>query len=92
MILDRFRLDGRASIVTGAGRGIGAATAVALAEAGADVLVSARSEDQLRDVAATIAMNEFDAHGSELRLGHQQVPFATGATAEGDDGGMLHQQ
>jgi 7-alpha-hydroxysteroid dehydrogenase len=54
VILDRFRLDGRASIVTGAGRGIGAATAVALAEAGADVLVSARSEDQLRDVAAKI--------------------------------------
>ncbi|MDN3352799.1 SDR family oxidoreductase [Actinomadura sp. DC4] len=54
MILDRFRLDGRAAIVTGAGRGIGAATAVALAEAGADVLVAARSEDQLRTIAAQI--------------------------------------
>ena len=51
MILDRFRLDGQAAIVTGAGRGIGAATAVALAEAGADVLVAARSEEQLRQVA-----------------------------------------
>ena len=54
MILDRFRLDGRAAVVTGAGRGIGAASAVALAEAGADVLVSARTEDQLKDVAARI--------------------------------------
>lgn len=54
MILDRFRLDGRAAIVTGAGRGIGAATAVALAEAGADVVVAARSEDQLREIAATV--------------------------------------
>ena len=54
MILDRFRLDGRAAIVTGAGRGIGAATAVALAEAGADVVVAARSEDQLRKIAATV--------------------------------------
>ncbi len=54
MILDRFRLDGRAAIVTGAGRGIGAATAVALAEAGADVLVAARSEDQLRRTAAAV--------------------------------------
>ena len=54
MILDRFRLDGRAAIVTGAGRGIGAATAVALAEAGADVVVTARSEDQLRAIAASI--------------------------------------
>jgi 7-alpha-hydroxysteroid dehydrogenase len=54
MILDRFRLTDRAAVVTGAGRGIGAATAVALAEAGADVLVSARSEDQLADVAKRI--------------------------------------
>ncbi|GAA0362290.1 SDR family oxidoreductase [Actinoallomurus spadix] len=54
MILDRFRLTDRAAIVTGAGRGIGAATAVALAQAGADVLVSARSEDQLGKVAREI--------------------------------------
>jgi 7-alpha-hydroxysteroid dehydrogenase len=54
VILDRFRLDGRAAIVTGAGRGIGAATAVALAEAGADVVVAARSEDQLREIAARV--------------------------------------
>jgi 7-alpha-hydroxysteroid dehydrogenase len=54
VILDRFRLDGRAAIVTGAGRGIGAASAIALAEAGADVLVTARSEDQLRKIADDI--------------------------------------
>jgi 7-alpha-hydroxysteroid dehydrogenase len=54
VILDRFRLDGRAAIVTGAGRGIGAATAVALAEAGADVVVAARTEDQLREVASAV--------------------------------------
>ena len=33
MILDRFRLDDQVAIVTGAGRGIGAATAIALAQA-----------------------------------------------------------
>jgi len=54
MILDRFRLDGQAAVVTGAGRGIGAATALALAEAGADVALSARTESQLDEVAATI--------------------------------------
>ena len=54
MILDRFRLTDRVAIVTGAGRGIGAATAVALAQAGADVVISARTEDQLREVAGRI--------------------------------------
>ncbi len=37
-ILDRFKLDGKAAIVTGAARGLGQAMALALAEAGADVL------------------------------------------------------
>ena len=54
MILDRFRVDGRVAVVTGAGRGIGAASAVALAEAGADVVISARSRDQLEKVAAKV--------------------------------------
>ena len=50
MIGDFFRVDGRAAVVTGAGRGLGAAAAVALAEAGADVVISARSEEQLAKV------------------------------------------
>jgi 7-alpha-hydroxysteroid dehydrogenase len=54
MILDRFATPGQVAIVTGAGRGLGAATAVALAEAGADVLISARTEAQLDRVAEQI--------------------------------------
>lgn len=54
MILDRFRLTDQVAIVTGAGRGIGAATAVALAEAGADVVISSRTEEQLLEVAQAI--------------------------------------
>ena len=54
MIGDLFRVDGRAAVVTGAGRGLGEAAAVALAEAGADVVISARSEEQLAKVAQDI--------------------------------------
>jgi 7-alpha-hydroxysteroid dehydrogenase len=54
MILDRFRVTGRVAVVTGAGRGIGAATAVALAQAGADVVISARTADQLAAVAREV--------------------------------------
>src|SRR5688500_2778729 len=54
MIQDRFRVDDQVAIVTGAGRGIGAASAVALAEAGADVVISARTEEQLKEVASQI--------------------------------------
>ena len=55
MILDRFRLSGRVAIVTGAGRGIGAACALALAEAGADVVLTARTREQLDIVARQVA-------------------------------------
>jgi 7-alpha-hydroxysteroid dehydrogenase len=54
MILDRFRVDGQVAIVTGAGRGIGAAAALALAECGADVVIASRTTAQLDDVVASI--------------------------------------
>ena len=41
-LLDRFRLDGKVAIVTGASSGLGAAFAIGLAEAGADVAICAR--------------------------------------------------
>lgn len=49
-----FRLDGRRALVTGAGRGIGVACAAALAEAGAHVVLVARTATEIEAVAAEI--------------------------------------
>ena len=51
MPLDRFRLDGRVALVTGSSRGLGAGMAIALAGAGADVVLHASE----RPAAATAA-------------------------------------
>jgi NAD(P)-dependent dehydrogenase (short-subunit alcohol dehydrogenase family) len=49
-----FRLDGKRALVTGAGRGLGLAAAAALAGAGAEVILAARSADELEAAAAAI--------------------------------------
>jgi 7-alpha-hydroxysteroid dehydrogenase len=69
MILDDFRLDGRVAIVTGAGKGIGAGCAKALAEAGADVVCAARTQADI------------DAVADQVRaLGRRAVAIATDVT------------
>ena len=47
-LLDRFRLDGKVAIVTGASSGLGVAFADGLAEAGADVAICARRAERLQ--------------------------------------------
>jgi 7-alpha-hydroxysteroid dehydrogenase len=69
VILDEFRLDGRVAIVTGAGKGIGAGCAQALAEAGADVVCAARTQSDI-DAVAEIARG----------LGRRALAVATDVT------------
>lgn len=52
---DPFRLDGKTALVTGAGRGIGRAVAIALAAAGAELVLASRTSSDLEAVAAEIA-------------------------------------
>ncbi|MCW2878859.1 MAG: short-chain dehydrogenase/reductase [Sphaerisporangium sp.] len=48
-MLERFRLDGKVAIVTGASSGLGVAFARGLAEAGADIAIGARRKDRLEE-------------------------------------------
>jgi NAD(P)-dependent dehydrogenase (short-subunit alcohol dehydrogenase family) len=57
-VLDRFRLDGKTAIVTGASSGLGAVFAEVLASAGADVAICARRADRLSACVASV-----NAHG-----------------------------
>jgi 7-alpha-hydroxysteroid dehydrogenase len=53
-VLDRFLVTDRVAIVTGAGLGIGRGIAIGLAEAGADVVLAARTQADLEEVAGQV--------------------------------------
>jgi len=61
-----FRLDGRRTLVTGGGRGIGLAAASALAEAGAHVTLAARTKSEIEDAAAAIRARGHRAEALQL--------------------------
>ena len=81
MILDRFRLDDRVAVVTGAGRGLGAAIALGFAEAGADVLITARTESDLNAVAEQVRDRGRRAHIVAADLADPQAGAELAQTA-----------
>ena len=62
------RLDGKVAVVTGGGRGIGRATAITLAQAGAKVMVTARTESEIEETATRIRKEggEAQAFGADV--------------------------
>jgi NAD(P)-dependent dehydrogenase (short-subunit alcohol dehydrogenase family) len=75
-IIDRFKLDGRVAIVTGASSGLGQGFARALLDAGASVVLGARREDQLRSLATAL-----DPSGQMVRTRRTDVTDPEACTA-----------
>ncbi|MCI4674672.1 SDR family oxidoreductase [Candidatus Mycolicibacterium alkanivorans] len=94
MILDEFRLDGQVAVVTGAGRGLGAVTAVAFAEVGADVVIGSRTHSELESVAEKIEAvgrrlgDPLDIAAAAVHLASPAASFLTGKMLE-VDGGLI---
>jgi NAD(P)-dependent dehydrogenase (short-subunit alcohol dehydrogenase family) len=53
-VLEKFRVDGRVAVITGAQRGLGRIFALALAEAGADIVIAGRASDAAAKVAEEV--------------------------------------
>lgn len=77
-----FRLDGKRALVAGGSSGIGLACAVALAEAGAEVTLAARSADKLAAVVAEMQAKELQARALAMDVTDVAATEAT-VTAEG---------
>ena len=61
-----FRLDGKRAVVTGGSRGIGLGCAVALAEEGANVVIVARSKDQVFETVKKMKSEGFSVVGAPM--------------------------
>ena len=74
-ILDRFKLDGKTALVTGARRGIGKAMAVALAEAGADIVATSARLEPASEVRREVETLGRRFHGYACDLADRQAVY-----------------
>src|SRR5467141_2257266 len=77
MSLDIFKLSGKVALVTGGSKGLGKAMARGLAQAGADVVISSRSENELR-----AALDEVLAPTALEQMGHIDILVNNAGTNE----------
>jgi NAD(P)-dependent dehydrogenase (short-subunit alcohol dehydrogenase family) len=84
MILEEFRLDGKVAIVTGGGRGLGKTMAMALAEAGADMVIAARTESEIEQTAQEIQLlgRKALAIPTDIRKEQEVIRMAKDAVAQ----------
>ena len=74
MVLDQFKLDGKVAVVTGAGRGIGQAYALGLAEAGADIaVVDVIAMDETLDAVKALGRRAIGIK-ADLAKGEKEAP------------------
>ena len=67
-MMNPFDMSDRIAIITGSSRGLGKASAVAMAAQGAKVVISGRNEDQCRETAAQINANPGSATGGAIAV------------------------
>lgn len=84
--MNRFNLDGAIALVTGASRGIGKAIAIGFAEAGADLVITARSAAALSDTAAAVRASGRQCHVFTADVA--EVTSIEGLFAEMDAAGL----
>lgn len=73
MILDKFKLENKAGIVTGASRGLGKGIASALAQAGADLIIISRNKSELESTSEKIQ-----------KFGHKVIPVSANVSKKKD--------